>query len=160
MVSCESCGREVENLQKVNISGSLVNACNNCKSLGSVVGGVSNDLVQSHSFRRRGQNNENSLEVIANYSSLINSALAKKGYDFHQLAKATNIKESSITKYLSGKIHLDVVTAKKIEKFLDLKLVDEVEEVNKADFISKPDESLEPLSLGDLIKKQLENSKK
>ena len=153
MVTCEACGNETTKLVQVRISGSVMSVCGNCKSLGTLIDKTQGDL--SYSFKKN--QNEN-LEVISNYSSVINKELAKRGFDFHQLAKGTNIKESSLTKYLSGKIHLDVETARKIEHFLEIKLVTESSSVDINNFLnsSKEDTSL---SLGDLLKKQLESKK-
>ena len=98
------------------------------------------------------------LDIVSNYLSLINSFLGKKGINLHQLARAVNVKESTLNKYFSGKIKLDIETAKKLENFFEIKLLEEVSEVNTADYMQSKDEdddSNQSLSLGDLIKKQL-----
>ncbi len=154
MGTCETCGNETQNLIFVKISGSTMKVCNTCKQLGIIIDKKNNTL--SHSFRKKNKNYKTSLGVISNYISIVNSTLAKKGFDFHKLAKGTNIKESSLTKYLSGKIKLDVETAKKIERFLEIKLVEEVENTTSSNFFETEDDTSQSISLGDLLKKQLD----
>jgi len=156
MVSCELCGTQCESLVNVKISSSNLKVCNKCKSSGTLLD--RNQESISHTFRRSKHETGTSLGVKNNYISLVNSTLAKKSLNFHQLAKATNIKESTLTKYLSSKIPLDVDTARKIEYFLEIKLIDEVENIDPKSFISQDDDS-SPLSLGELLKKQLEGNK-
>jgi len=51
--------------------------------------------------------------------------MQKKGIDIHILARATNIRDSTLTKYTTNKIKPDIESAKKIEKFLSIELVKE-----------------------------------
>jgi len=97
------------------------------------------------------------LDVVSNYAALINATLSKKGLNLHQLARALNIKESTINKYTSGKLKPDVDTARKIQHFLEIKLLEEKEEVDTQDFMSRGDSS--SLSLGDMLKREMEKKK-
>jgi uncharacterized protein (TIGR00270 family) len=152
MAICELCGNEVGKLYMVKIAGSTSRACDNCKGLGKVV--EEDKGPKSHSFYRRTKHQTKEV-VIDDYASIVSSTIAKKGLTVKKLADISNIKESSLTKYLSGKIHIDVGTARKLEKALGVSIVETVEEVevNEEDFMS--DEGSGGLSLGDLIKKKL-----
>ncbi len=150
------CGSE-GNLVKIRVAGSEMNVCSNCKKMGAE---VEKKEDYKHTFRHRVRSSEITEEVVSNFGSLINNALAKKGMDVHHLARGANIKESSLQKYLQGKLKLDVDTAKRLGKFLEIELVEEVEggSVNLDDVMAE--ESSSSMSLGDLIKKQMEKGNK
>jgi uncharacterized protein (TIGR00270 family) len=130
--------------------------CNSCKGMGSEVSKYGAN--HSHTFRRKikGQTTEN---IISNYNSEIQKGLNKKGLNVHQLAMAINIKESAITNYIKGNIKPAMTDAKKIQHFLEIELVEEVETSTSNEDYLVEENSSQPLSLGDLIKKQMENKK-
>ena len=94
---------------------------------------------------------------MENYSSLLNKGLSKRKIDIHQLARAVNIKESSLQKYFTGKLHPDLQTAKRLEKFLEIKLTREVDlkETDDNSFSLETNDLNSQPTLGDLIMKQL-----
>ena len=154
MVTCEMCGKE-GNISRVSVEGTSMAVCDSCKSMGKSSEDYSSN--NSHTFRKRTKTQVKD-EVVVNFSSLINSSMAKKGFTAHQLARVINIKESSLNKYLSGKIKPDIDVARKIENFLEIKIVEQVEgseQIDTTDIIVDSDDTT-GLSLGDLIKKQLE----
>lgn len=151
MTSCELCGTEVNSLTLVNIAGSTMKVCNKCKSSGKEVYSTS----KAHTFRRRVKSNDIQ-EVVNNYVSEIQRGMNKRGVDVHQLARVINIKESSLNNYLKGKIKPAIGDARKIEKFLEIKLVEDVSSDTNTDDYMSEDESTQGTSLGDLIKKQLD----
>ncbi len=156
MKSCEMCGDEVNTLTSIKVAGSLMQVCNSCKSMGSVVS--NNNDNYSHTFKKRIKTNvvEN---IVSDYASEIQKGLNKKGLNLHQLAMAVNIKESSITNYLKGNIKPAISDAKKIGHFLEISLVEEVDSSSSNEDYFSQEDSSGSLSLGDLIKKQMENKK-
>ena len=143
------CGSEANSLNNIQVAGSTMKVCNSCKNMGHSV----HEEKKAHTFYKRHKDEETRIEPVENYSSLIERALAKRGLNHQQLARATNIKESNLNKYLSNKLKPDLETIKKIEKFLEIPLT---EEVSGGSFdMSSLSEDNESLSLGDLIKKQL-----
>ena len=156
MTACEMCGNDVRSLTRIKIENSSMLVCNFCKPLGK----QDYTTNKTHTFKKIKRTNESNYDVVSNYSNIIQSSLSKKGLNVKQLARATNIKESSLNNYLKGSIKLDIETAKKIQKFLEISLVYECEndsEVKTEDFIN--DENSQKLSLGDLIQKQLNKNK-
>jgi putative transcription factor len=156
MSSCELCGKETNKLYKVKIMGSILNVCSECSSKGTLIE-EKKDL--SKTFYHKRKNQEEDLEIIPNYVSLINSELTKRNLDIHKFARGINIKESILSKMLSGKLKLDIQTARKIENFLEIKLIEKVE-VKKSttqilEEMKKNEENEKPLSLGDLIMQKL-----
>ena len=157
MAFCELCGKIADSTTTVKVAGTLVSACSNCKRLGASVDVGASDEI-SKTFHRKKKTQE-ILEVVANYCSLLNSALSKKEIDLHQLAHVLNIKESSLNKYFSGKIQPNIEMARKLENYLGIKLVVAVEakSVNVSDFMNSETTSD---SLGDMLIRELEKKKK
>lgn len=152
MTVCELCGSKTDSkLVLVKIAGSTMNVCTKCKGLGKPV-----DMPKAHShlFLHK-KKEEVKLEVVPNFASIINSVMARKGLNIHQLARALNIKESTLNKYLNSKIRPDVETAQRIEKFFDIKLTKEYErdEPRYEDALLDKDEKSSSTTLGDLINK-------
>lgn len=159
MATCELCGKQTSKLIKIDIAGSRVLACDNCKNTGRIIKQEEDLTNLKHSFKKKQKNNIKQ-EVISNYSQILNKTIAKKGLNIHQLAKALNIKESSLNKYFSGKIQPDVETALKIGRYLEINLLENVENTNNEDFLEENESQNESQSFGDLLLKKLKESKK
>jgi putative transcription factor len=152
MAVCELCGSQSQALTPIKVAGSTMSVCNSCKSMGK----EQFSTQKSHTFKRR-IHEKTQEEVVSNYSSMINSALAKKGLQIQQLARMLNIKESTLNKFFTGKIKPDIETAKKLERFFEIRLVEEVSSSsqNFSEDVFLDDDDNSSLSLGDLIKKQM-----
>jgi uncharacterized protein (TIGR00270 family) len=153
MTTCELCGKEVSKVIDIEVVGSKMRACDKCKKLGKIVEKDNKNNLK-HSFRKKKKINIES-EVVSDYERILNQALSKSGLNIHQLAKALNIKESSLNKYFSGKIKPDVDTAIIIGRYLEIDLVEdrESEEVDEEDYMNDKEESSQ--NLGDLLMKKL-----
>lgn len=151
MASCELCGKSNVNTKPVKVAGTVMNVCSLCNSFGS---SMEKKGPISHTFYKKVKEEEN-LVVCKNYSSLISSTLAKKNLTLHHLAKALNIKESTLNKAISGKIHLELETARRIEKFLEITLIEDAQPVRVDDYLLGEKEEEVSNSLGDLLKKKL-----
>jgi len=157
MAICELCGRETSSLTKINAAGSIVKACDNCKSMGKVLD-VEKNINQKHSFYKR-KKETTEYEVMHNASSIVNSNIAKKQLTIQQLARQLNIKESSLNKILSGKVSFDLGTARKLETFFEVKLTQEVEESNFNIEDVMSDDKEEDNNLGSMLMKKLKEKK-
>ena len=122
MVTCELCGESSNNLVLTRIAGTNVKVCIKCSSLGK---NIEPNLNKEHIFRHRLKEEEVKLQVVNNYSQLITNSMQKKGLDIHILARGTNIRESTLSKYVTNKMKPDIESARKIEKFLNVKLIEE-----------------------------------
>lgn len=158
MAVCELCGKIVDKTITIQVAGTNMQSCMSCKGLGKEVD-VAPQGKNAHSFYRRKKANV-ILGVVDNYSSILNSALARKGFNIQQLGRAVNIKESTLNKYFTGKLKPDVDTSRKLENFLEITILEEKEEVNPQDFLDDSTEDSSSLSLGDLLKKQMEEKNK
>jgi uncharacterized protein (TIGR00270 family) len=158
MVTCEFCGKEVNSTVTVKVAGSTMQACFSCKGMGEVI--EKQKLDPTHTFYKRKKQTEVALDVVSNYSSLLNSALAKKGLNIKQLARALNIRESTINKYFTNKMKPDVETAKKLGKYLDVYILEEAVQISAQDYMGDVEYSDdENLSLGDLLIKKMGEKK-
>lgn len=155
MATCELCGSNVNSLTPIKIAGSYMKVCPKCKGMGNQVEKMPE---KAHTFKRKAKKNVTE-EVVSDFVKKLNEGMKKKNINFHQLAKTLNIKESSITKYLSGKIKPDVETARMFERYFEIKFLEEVEDSSK-DYEDVNNlmeaEELSEVTLGDLLKKQME----
>lgn len=151
MVVCELCGADVQTLKETKIAGTHMKVCNNCIKHGQAIEIEPN---KAYMFKKKIKSDEKSFDVKKNAPSIINSELSKKGLTVHHLARSLNIKQSSLLKYTTGKLKLDVETARKIERFLETSLVEEVEVISTENYMSEDDDSFSG-SLGDLLKKSM-----
>ena len=152
MGTCEMCGSDSSSLRDARVAGTEMKLCANCSKHGNI---VEDRTAVSRTFYKKRRGEEIEFDVVENYASLINSELSKRNLNSHQLARAVNIKESSLHKYLSNKIKIDVLSAKKIETFLEITLTRQVESVNVSDYIEEEIQEDTSSSLGDLLMKQL-----
>lgn len=144
------CGKHAP-LTATKVAGSTMQLCNSCKGHGSVEKNVPTSKVFYKSKKELPKEH-----VVDNYQSKIMKALSEKGYNAHQLARAISLKESSLNKFLTGKLHPDINTAKRIENFLEISLVEEsTSQAPVEDFLVDDEEEQTGTSLGDLLKKEL-----
>ena len=160
---CELCGKNTENLCRIKVAQSEMKACSSCKSMGKEVRSRTNNQVLNYKFNKR-KRESISYEIVENYSSLLNKALSRKGIVLKQLARAINIKESTLNKYFTGKIKPDNIISRKLENYLDISLLQEAVETRVENYLvdENEDEDIDQagMSLGDLLKVQLEKQNK
>jgi uncharacterized protein (TIGR00270 family) len=154
MASCEMCGGDAS-LQPVKVAGSLMKLCSSCSVHGK---SLQNETTSVSFYKRKKEVKE--YQINDDAIETIQKKLSQKGWDVHQLARAISIKESTLQKYMTKKLKLDLENARKIEKFLEISLVSEVSSQSIEDFIEDEDtlESQAP-SLGDMLKEQLNKNK-
>lgn len=155
MATCEMCGSDSNSLTIIKVAGSTMSVCSSCRKMGSDVFGGGKS---AHTFKRS-LKSELIETVIPNFQSEIQKGMNKKKIDVHQLARVINIKESTLNNYLSGKIKPDLSHAKKIGIFLDVYLIEEINSSSSDEDFMSDNSSSSSLSLGDLIKKQMESKK-
>lgn len=122
MASCEMCGKETTSLKTSVVAGSTMSVCTHCSIMGSMKQG---EEKKSHGFKRYSHDDVD-LEVPTNYAQIIQQGINSKKLTPHQVARAVNVKESTLSHYLKSQIKPDIVMARKFESFLDIKLVYEV----------------------------------
>lgn len=166
MGHCEFCGKESNSMVKVKIESSVMNACQSCSKLGKVV--EEDRQVYSHTFTQKKKKiDKNNVEVVQDYSSKINTVMGKRGINMKQLANTLNIKDTTLQKYLSGKVKMDVDTARKFENYFEIKLTEEVDasSSNASEYMEEKSlgakgQENQADSLGDLLMRKLQEKNK
>ncbi len=143
---CELCGK-YRNLLSAIIEGTMMSVCNECAKFGNI------NVIEKKELKeikpRKIYIEEKIIEEInPNYSSLIKEAREKMNLKQEELAKKISEKESVIHSLESGALKPQIELAKKLENFLNIKLIEKygLEEKNKVD-LSDPS-----LTIGDLLK--------
>lgn len=153
-MACDMCGKEVENskLFYAKVEGTMLRICDGCTKFGKIVKRVEEERVQVKQQARFIPKSEEEIEdmIVEDYAQLIKLAREKKGIKQEDFAKQINEKESLIHKIETGHMEPNIKLANKIEQFLGIHLVEEVQLQNHRDHTKK--ENLNNFTIGDIIK--------
>ncbi|MFT4303276.1 MAG: multiprotein bridging factor aMBF1 [Candidatus Woesearchaeota archaeon] len=152
---CEMCGKNLDNslVVKARVEGTVLNVCENCAKYGQILSKTIPEKVISKPILNDASsvvNNDSEEVVVDNFSEIIKKSRELKGITQEEFAKKINEKESLIHKIETGHITPNFKLAKKIEQFLNIKLLEEIKFSEYKDF-SKKSVSNE-LTIGDVIK--------
>lgn len=141
-MGCDLCGKE-GNLVRASVEGTELSVCVPCGKHGKIL----KRPITRH--RPQQVKKPEVIEtVVDNYAQLIRHAREKKGMTQKAFANALNEKESIIQKMESGGFRPSIRLARKLERMLNITLVEAQEEQSSA----APQKSSGPLTIGDLIK--------
>ncbi|MBS3122666.1 TIGR00270 family protein [Candidatus Woesearchaeota archaeon] len=136
---CEMCGKEGE-LVKADIEGAELIVCRACAKFGKIISIVRPPLSKQEK-KARDENTESKpvdklkREIIQlindDYPQLIKNAREKMGLKQQELALKIAEKESLIHNIESGKFLPSIVLARKFERFLKIKLIEQHEETEE-----------------------------
>lgn len=125
---CEICGKNVVGRPvRVKIDGSIMQTCNECSKFGKVQKEPPIP-VKPRTSPRLPRIREPSYEVSEEFNTVIRMAREKKGWSREDLAKKLYEKASVINRIESGKMIPDIKLARKIEKVLNIKILDKIED--------------------------------
>jgi putative transcription factor len=152
---CEMCGSE-DNLFKARIEGSILNVCKNCARYGKVISSIPDKRYIEKIVEKKAKiektkpltEKEMIESVVEGFNEIIKKkreALNLKQEDF---AKLINEKVSLVHKIETGAFVLSIPLARKIEKFLKVRLVEQTEGSVEVTEKVKADS----FTLGDFIK--------
>ena len=142
MANCELCGRS-GNLIKAIVEGSLLNVCENCAKFGKVI-----EVKQNLQLKPIKQKTTELINIISpEYPKLIKNSREKLNMKQEDLAKKIDEKLSVIHKLETGHLQPTILLAKKLEKTLNIKLIEVYQETH--DQLNFKDSGL---TIGDLIK--------
>lgn len=152
-MNCEVCGKETTNLLNAIVEGSVLSVCKNCSKYGNVIAVKKPKPAQEPP--KKIITIEEPIEVIvSDFSLKIKNARESLKLKQEQLAKNLKEKTSLIHKLESGHLTPSISLAKKLENFLNIKLIEQYEEEKKQINIKDED-----LTIGDLIKIKDKKSK-
>ena len=143
MGTCDLCGKKNE-LIKAVVEGTLLSVCTPCSKFGNVVH-IDKPIIKKTKFVEIDKYME---EITPDFSEKIKMAREKLNLKQEELASKINEKTSVIQHLESGKIRPQITTARKLEKFFGIKLVESVNLPEK----SKINVKESTLTIGDILK--------
>ena len=147
MAQCEMCGK-LANLVVVDVEGSDLNVCSSCTSYGK----VKKKIFLAPSLRQQlSASNKPEYKVVAHYSSLLRNVREANNMSHKAFSEMLNEREAIISKWESGSVKPSVDNARKLERILGIKLVQEDIQANSSENI-KTSKVSDELTLGDFIK--------
>ncbi len=161
-INCDLCGKTEKNLNTVLIEGVELNVCQACSKFGKIITKVHRPSAkeQHKQYIKLHEKNEarkrNSAQhgvekiqlLVEDYADVIKKRRESMGLTQKDFAIRINEKESTIHHFETGKADPPLELARKLEKFLGVRLVEEHEERHEA--IKKQKEL--GFTLGDFIK--------
>jgi putative transcription factor len=134
---CELCGRQVIDGKKtVLIDGTVFNVCMSCSKRGKpYVPAQTTKRTIGNSPSKKMINPSRKIsmtdDIILNpeFAKIIREARMKKGLTHEQLGLKMNEKATLLRKFETGTLKPDEILAKKLEKFLEIKLHVSIEEM-------------------------------
>lgn len=158
-MECEICGKPVpeHNPIRAKIEGSVMIVCKECSKLGKIQKAPPKPkFVQQKNKQKKNQpkrnysrNDEPSKELIEDFDFTIRKARESRDWSREDLGKRINERVSVITRIETGKMTPDIKLTKKLEKALDIKLLEKVDNVDLNQFINS---SSGERTLGNIMK--------
>ena len=158
-MECEICGKPVpeHNPIRAKIEGSVMVVCKECSKLGTIQKAPPKPrYVQQKSKKQNNaakrtysRRDEPSEELIEDFSSEVRKARESKNWSREDLGKKINERVSVITRIETGKMTPDIKLTKKLEKALNIKLLEEVNNVDLNQFMNS---SSGERTLGNIMK--------
>ncbi len=146
---CELCGKFNDNLIEAIVEGAVVSVCKSCSNFGHVIL-IEKPINQEIPKRKIVIEKEpEEFEIIVNnYAQEVKQAREKLDLKQEELAQKIAEKISVIHKIESGHLKPSLALAKKLEHFLNIKLIEKYKEekTKTVDFTNSS------LTIGDLIK--------
>ena len=161
---CEMCGAESAGLEPRKISGSVLRVCTSCAGMGKQTTyreSVGHRAFVAQTLEKREQKtrykdiSSDEKVLISDYGSVVRKAREKKSLDHASLASKISEKKSIITSVESGNMKPNEKLIKKLENFLNIKLLEDVDD----SATSYGSGAKKNFTMGDLINQALEENK-
>tara|TARA_B100001113_G_C20728670_1_gene456918 strand:- start:66 stop:545 length:480 start_codon:yes stop_codon:yes gene_type:complete len=158
------CGSESASLEPRKISGSVLRVCSSCSGMGKQTSyreSVGHRAFVAQTLEKREQKtrykdiSSDEKVLVSNYGSVVRKARERKGLDHTSLAMKISEKKSIITSVESGNMKPNEKLIKKLENFLKINLMEDVDDSSS----SYNPSSKKNLTMGDLINQALDNDK-
>lgn len=158
-MECEICGKPIsDDPIRAKIEGSVMAVCSECAKLGRIQKKPPKPKFQSKKKTKTNNNqpkkqfnrrDEPSDELVENYNTIIRQKREAKKWSREELAAKVFEKTSVITRIETGKMVPDNKLIKKIEKTLNVKLLEEIDNIDLNQFKSS---SSDGFTLTDVVK--------
>jgi putative transcription factor len=157
-MQCEMCGTVVDSgMFKTKIEGSVINVCGKCSRYGTVVAQVKAAPIVSRETKNRNEKKaaaivekeeEIVLVIVADYAAKIRAGREKLGLKQEDLAKKLSEHDSLLKKIENGTMEPSLKLAEKLEKFFNIKLIEEHKEEGRQAIMGKAS----GITIGDLAR--------
>ena len=147
-MECEICGKPVpeNNPIRAKIEGSVMVVCKECSKLGKVQKAPPKPKFVKHNNKSKrptntrkrnySRNDEPSEELIEDFSFEVRKAREAKDWSREELGKKINERVSVISRLETGKMTPDTKLTIKLEKALNIKLLEKVDNIDLNQFIN------------------------
>ena len=149
-MDCEICGKPIPGKPlKSKIEGSVLTVCRDCAKLGSIQKEAprSRNLVSKNKQAKKQQGNKNRNSVSSRVYTRNTESDEELVDDFSQIVRKG--RESKGWTIETGKMEPDLKLAKKLEKTLNIKLIEKYDEMDLESFKSM---ASGPNTLGSIVK--------
>jgi len=150
-IQCEICGSE-EDLYLTEIEGTRLNVCKGCAIYGKIIAPLKKEEVETPRVKIQIKNSEEDREIVhvivPDFANKIRKSREKLGLTQEEFAKRIAEKESVVHKLETGELRPSLKLAIKLEKRLNIKLIEEYEEKHEV----KSGKSPAKLTIGDLLR--------
>lgn len=153
-MECEVCGRTIEKPFYVKIEGSEMRTCDSCSKFGIQIKRQEQKKQATFKYPQFREEKTiplrlaHAIEYVENYGEAIRNARQRRGLTQEELGKLINEKMSVIARLESEKMVPTAELGKKLEKALDIQLLEELEEEKITGARAPTGE----LTIGDVIK--------
>lgn len=153
MPICDLCGNK-PSLYKALIEGTELNVCTECSKFGKILETVQSKQSELKKEKKRKGGGKKKIEketlqlIVPDYAHLIKNAREKLNLKQEDFAKIINEKQNLIHLIETGKFEPSISLARKLEKFLKIKLIEEHEEI----MTEKKKVKADTFTIGDFIK--------
>lgn len=150
MSACDMCGKETKEVYIIRLEDTTLEVCKACSNFGDILEKKEPEKQKpkkEFSAKKRESVEE---EIVSNYAEVVRGGIKKKGVEAKELAKKLCEKEKLINRIISGSRKPDLTLARKLEKALQIRLIEKVEE--KSDDKYKSQGREENLTIGDIVK--------
>jgi len=155
-MQCSMCGADEETLYRTLIEGVELAVCERCSRFGKKLGVIKG--VHAEEAKEKGVSMpvskpqiEKITIIVDDYSALIRKARESRGMTLKDFARMISVKESLVSKMETGSFQPSIELARKLERMLGVRLIEETEESNNASSYTARGKG-EELMLGDFIK--------
>ena len=157
-MECEICGKPVSetNPTRAKIEGSVMVVCKECAKLGKIQKAPPKPKFQQKKKgkktaqpKRNYRNDDPTDELIENYNTAVRNAREAKNWSREDLGRKINERVSVINRIESGKMTPDNKLTKKLEKALNITLLESIGNEDLNQFINN---SSGERTLGNIVK--------
>lgn len=129
-MGCDMCGKSAE-LYRAIIEDAELNVCENCAKFGKVLGKQDLETISQGKKHVQRPTTEKVELIAENFADLIRKKREGLGLTQKEFAQKINEKESLIHKIETGSLEPSILLARKLEKMLKIKLVEDYEETHE-----------------------------